>query len=75
MPPHSHGKLIVDAFFVGCVSLVTLLVTFPLSCIAAFVEKRRILGVLFMCMAFTPFPLASFTLHKVAEMRDITLDD
>jgi hypothetical protein len=75
MPPHNHGRFLMEASIVGVISLVTLVVAFPLACIAAFVEKRRLLGILFVCMAFTPFPLAALTLHKVAALRDITLDD
>jgi hypothetical protein len=75
MQPHSHGRLIVEAFFAGIASLVALVVTFPLACLAFFGDRRRLLGVIFMCMAFTPFPLAVVTLHTVAALRHITLDE
>jgi hypothetical protein len=75
MEPYSHGRLIVEAFMTGVASLVTLVVTFPLACLAFFGDRRRLLGIIFMCMAFTPFPLAAVTLHTVAAARHITLDD
>jgi hypothetical protein len=75
MQPDSHGRLIVEAFMTGVASLVALIVTFPLACLAFVVDRRRLLGVIFMCMAFTPFPLAAVTLSTVAAVRHITLDD
>jgi hypothetical protein len=75
MEPHSHGRLIIEAFATVIASVVALVVTFPLACLAFFGDRRRLLGVVFMCMAFTPFPLAGLTLHTVAAVRHITLDD
>jgi hypothetical protein len=71
---HGHARLLIDAFIVGWICLITLLVAFPLACIATFIEKRWLLGILFMCMAFTPFPLAGYVLREVAAIRDITLE-
>lgn len=75
MEAHSHGRLIMESFAAGCAALVALVLIFPLACLAFFADRRRLLGVLFMCMAFTPFPLAAGTLHTVAAVRHITLDD
>jgi len=75
MSPEGHGRFLVQAGMVGIISLITLVIAFPSACIAAFAEKRWILGLLIMCMAFTPFFISRFTLHKVAAMRHITLDD
>jgi hypothetical protein len=75
MEPHSHGRLIVEVFMTGVASLVTLVVTVSLACLAFFGDRRRLLGVIFMCMAFTPFSLAAVTLQIVAAARHITLDD
>jgi hypothetical protein len=75
MEPHSHGRLIIEAGMSGLASLVALVLTFPLACLAFFGDGRRLLGVIFMCMSFTPFPLAAATLHGLAAVRHITLDD
>jgi hypothetical protein len=71
---HGHARLLIEALVTGFICLMTLLVAFPLACIAAFRERFRILGILFMCMAFTPFPLSAFALREVAAIRDITLE-
>jgi len=74
MPPGSSGRLMEVAALVFFAAAATLLVVIILASIGLLREHQRILAVIAICLAFTPFFLAGWVMNWVADMRHIFLE-
>jgi len=74
MPPGSSGRLMVEAALAFIVAAATLLIVIVLAGIALFRERQRILAVIAICLAFTPFFFSGWVMNRVADMRHIFLE-
>jgi hypothetical protein len=73
MPMGSHGRLLIETFYVFLVAVATLLVVIILAVVGLCKERRPVVAAIAICFALTPLFLSGWVMNQVAAARHIVL--